>query len=221
MGRLRALLGLAIALAASPAVAQNLVANPNFATAMLPEWTAWAGDLTPGGTGTAAWIGTQDVLSDPLSGAAQVDFAATPTTPNVAYGIRQCVDLSAVAPVTQAKFGAKYKTPTGQTPAEEVSVQVEVFFYSAAGCNAADFLTGGQAGKVIAAADLSDTVWPGADVSTPDFDLSATPGALSAEIRGAIERIGTNGTTLTGYFDNLYLAVNGTTPVELMSFTAE
>ncbi|KAA0256359.1 hypothetical protein FBQ97_08665 [Acidobacteria bacterium ACD] len=210
-----------LALAAGPAPAQNLVQNPNF-TGSLAPWTAWPGDLTLGGTGATSWSGSQDAGSNPASGSAQVDFAGAPTTPNVTWGVRQCVDLSSVAPpVTQARFGGRFKAPTGQSPADDVSVQVEVFFYSAAGCNANDFLTGAQVGKLLNAGDLSDSLWPALDLASPDLDLSATPGAASAEIRASVQRIGTNSTVLTAFFDDLYLALNGTVPVELTGFTAE
>lgn len=221
---MRRLLFLAVVvagLAALPALGQNQVANPNFNTVLTP-WVAWAGDLTTGGTGAVSWNGSQDADGNPASGSGQVDFAAVPGLSNQTYGIRQCVDLSAVTPpITAAKFGAKVKSPTGQTPGNGISVQVEVFFYSAAGCNAADFLTGGQAGKVLADADLSDALWRGIDVTTPDLDLSGTLGALSAEIRASVQRTGAGSTTLTAYFDDAYLALNGTVPVELMGFTAE
>lgn len=221
MRRLRRLSVCFLVLAAVPAGAQNLVQNPNFNGSLAP-WAAWPGDLTTGGTGTTTWNAAQDAGGSPASGSAQVDFAGTPTTPNVTWGVRQCIDLSAVTPpIAQARFGARFKVPTGQFPTDDVSVQVEVFFYSSAGCNAADFLTGAQVGKVLNEGDLDDTLWPAMDLTTPDLDLTATPGALSAEIRASAQRLGTNATTLTAYFDNLYVALNGSVPVELTGFTAE
>jgi hypothetical protein len=203
-----------------PAVAQNLVQNSRFDTD-LTSWATYASSAPdPVGTGVAAWD-AQDVDGDLASGSAGVDFAATPTGANAAFGISQCIDLAAVQPVTSAVFGTRFKLPTNQTADGGANVTIDVAFFAAAGCTG-DLITGGSQGKtVLAAADLSDTVWPETEIVLPGLDITPLPSPLSAQLRLVARRVGTNSNTLEVFFDLPYFAVNGNVPVELLRWEVD
>ncbi|MEO6325225.1 MAG: hypothetical protein ABIT01_21240 [Thermoanaerobaculia bacterium] len=203
------------------AFAQNLLQNSGFDTA-LTSWTSYQTSAPdPVGTGTGVWSATQDVSSSPVSGSANVSFAATPTGANAGYGISQCVDLSALQPVTTATFGARFKVPTGQLATGGVNVTVDVAFLPNAGCTGTP-ITGGSQGKtILLPTDLSDTTWFSTDVVLPGFSITPLASPLSAQVRFIVRRVGTNSNTLNVFFDAGYFAVNGSTPVHLQLFTAE
>jgi hypothetical protein len=211
-------------LSSSAALAQNQVQNSGFdAGPMLTSWSAYASSAPdPVGTGTGVWDGTQDVSMNPASGSAHVTFANTPTGANAAYGVSQCVDLSAAMfqPVMTATFGTRYELRTGQTATGGVNVGIDVAFFDAVGCGG-NFITGGSQGKNILMADLMDDVWDTAEILSPPFDLTGLPSPQSAEVRLVATRVGMNPDTLSVFFDSPYLAVNGALPVTLQTFEAE
>src|SRR5438552_15134032 len=150
----------AVVFFATPLLAQNQVQNSGVdATMMLASWSPYASSAPDSvGTGTGVWDGTQDVSMNPLSGSAHVSFAAAPTGGNAAYGIGQCVDLSAPAfqPVMSATFGTRFEIPsTGQTATGGVNVTVEAAFFDTVGC-AGNLVTAGSQGKTVLMADLAD-----------------------------------------------------------------
>jgi hypothetical protein len=216
------LLLLALVCSAAPAVAQNLVQNPRFDTD-LTSWAEYESPPDPAGTDAVAWD-TEDVDDSLTSGSAAVQFDATPTDANAVFGIRQCIDFApAVQPVTSAVFGTRFKLPTNQTADGGTNVTIDVAFFDAAGCTGT-LITGGSQGKtVLAAGDLSDTVWPVTEIVLPGFDIPPAPpsGPLSAQLRLVVRRVGTNSNTLDVFFDQAYLAVNGAVPVELLSWEVD
>jgi len=211
-----------VVLAAAPALGQNQVQNSGFdIVPMLMNWSAYASSAPdPVGAGTGVWDGTQDVSMSPLSGSAHIDFAAAPTGGNAAYGIRQCVDLSALQPVMTATFGTRYEVRTGQTATGGVNVGIDVAFFDAVGCGG-NLITGGSQGKDILMADLMDNFWDTAEILSPAFDISPLPSPMSAEVRLVATRTSMNSDTLSVFFDGAYLAVNGALPVQLQTFEAE
>jgi hypothetical protein len=202
-----------------PAAAQNLLQNPRFDT----DLTSWSGYASlapdPVGTGVHAWS-TQDVDGSPTSGSALVEFAGTPTGGNAAFGVSQCVDLTAVQPVTSAVFGTRVLLPAEQTADGGTNVTIEVAFFAAAGCTGA-LITGGSQGKNVLAPDLSDSVWSTTEIVLPGFDIAPLDSPLSAQLRLVVRRVGSNANTLDAFFDQPYFAVNGNVPVELLRFEVE
>jgi len=209
----------------STALAQNQVQNSGFDTAaMLANWSAYASSAPDSvGTGTGVWDGTQDVSNNiPFSGSAHVDFAATPTNGNAAYGVSQCVDLSAGAlqPVMSATFGTRFEVRTGQTASGGVNVTVEAAFFDAGSCGG-NLLTAGSQGKNILMTDLVDGTWAASEILSPTFPIAPLASPQSAQLRLVARRVGTNSDTLSVFFDSAYLAVNGALPVTLQNFEAE
>jgi hypothetical protein len=210
--------------AAGPAHAQNLVQNSSFDTAaMLTNWSTYASSAPDSiGTGTGVWDGTQDVSMNPASGSAHIDFAGTPNGGNAAYGISQCVDLSAgmYQPVTTATFGTRFEVRTGQTATGGVNVTVEGAFFDAVGCGG-NLITAGSQGKNILMAELIDGTWAASEILSPSFPITPLASPQSAQLRLVARRVGQNADTLSVFFDSAYLAVNGALPVTLQSFEAE
>lgn len=216
------LLGVCLLSFSNAAFSQNLLLNPNFNTA-LTNWTAYATAAPdPTGTGTGVWSATEDYSSNPLSGSANVVFGVTPTGGNAGYGIKQCVDLSAPAfqPVNSAIFGTRFKLPTAGQPFDGgVNVTIDVSFLPNIGCTGTP-VTGGSQGKtILALADLSNSTWFSTDLT--GFTITPLASPQSAEVRLLVRRIGTNSESLNVFFDGVYFAINGTTPVHLQLFTAE
>ena len=209
---------------ARTALAQNQIQNSSFdATMMLASWTPYASAAPdPVGTGTGVWDATQDVSMNPLSGSAHVTFAAAPMGGNAAYGIKQCVDLSAGAlqPVMSTTFGTRFEVRTGQTATGGVNTTVDVAFFDTVGCTG-NLITGGSQGKTILMTDLVDNAWGTAEILSPTFPIMPLASPQSAEVRLVARRVGSNTDTLSVFFDAAYLAVNGAVPVTLQSFEAE
>jgi hypothetical protein len=213
-----------VVLAAAPALAQNQVQNSGFdIVPMLTSWSAYASSAPDSvGTGTGVWDGTQDVSMNPLSGSAHIDFAGTPNAGNPAYGISQCVDLSAgmFQPVMTATFGTRFEVRTGQTATGGVNVTVEAAFFDAVGCGG-NLITAGSQGKNILMADLIDGTWATSEILSPSFPIMPLASPQSAQLRLVARRVGQNADTLSVFFDAAYLAVNGALPVTLQTFEAE
>lgn len=213
------------AVLAPNAHAANTVQNSNFTT----DFSFWSGfqsgtvDADPAGAGSAARTNTQDVDGlNPTAGAALVTLtAAAPSDQaKAAFGMHQCVNLGAPAPtVSQANYGARIKVPTSNTADGSVNVSVEIRFYSDTACT--NFIpgAGGTQGRNIATGVPDDGFWyAAADAS---FIPPPSTVAGSAEVRATLRRNSASSGTFTGFFDNVYLSLNGTTPVSLQGFEVE
>lgn len=202
---------------AASAHAQNTVQNPNF-SAVLPPWALFLSAAPdPVGSGSAIWTSTQDasgLLGS--SGAAQVDLAATPPTAHAAAGISQCIAFASPTTVVQANYGANFKIPASDATDGSVGATVEIRFFSDAGCTQFIAGAGGMQGRAIVTGVPDDDFWYSASDSA--FTPPAGTVAQSAEVRATLRKLGTSATAYTGYFDNVFLSLNGSVPVSLQSF---
>jgi hypothetical protein len=202
---------------AAAAHAQNTVQNPNFATS-LPPWALFLSSAPdPVGSGSATWTATQDasgVLG--TSGAGQVDLNASPATAHAAAGISQCIVFASPTTVLQANYGARFKIPTSDAADGSVGAAIEVRFFSDSACTQFIPGAGGMQGRAIVASVPDDGFWYSA--SDPSFTPPANTIAQSAQVRATLRKLGSSATAYTGYFDNVYLSLNGSVPVSLQSF---
>jgi hypothetical protein len=215
MGRVAAFAA-AIGLAAS-AQAQNTVLNPNFTTALPPWALALSTSPDPGGSGSATWTATQDasgVLG--TSGAAQVNLDAAPSTAHAAAGISQCITFAGPTLVLTANYGARFKIPTSDATDGSVGSAIEIRFFSDSACSQFIAGAGGTQGRAISIGVPDDGFWYSA--SDPSFTPPANTLASSAEVRASLRKLGTSSTANIGYFDDIFLSLNGTVPVSLQSF---
>lgn len=215
MGRVAVFAAL-IGLAAS-AQAQNTVLNPNFTTALPPWALALSAAPDPVGSGSAVWTATQDssgVLG--TSGAAQVDLNAAPSTAHAAAGISQCITFAAPTMVLQANYGVRFKIPTSNATDGSVGSTIEIRFFSDNACSLFIAGAGGTQGRAISTGVPDDGFWYSA--SDPSFTPPANTLAGSAEVRASLRKLGSSSTPYTGYFDDIFLSLNGTVPVSLQSF---
>jgi hypothetical protein len=214
-GRAAAFAGL-MGLAAT-AQAQNTVQNPNFTTT-LPPWALFLSAAPdPVGGGSAAWTATQDasgVLG--ASGAAQISLAASPTTAHAAAGISQCVVFAAPTMVLQANYGARFKIPTSDATDGSVGAAVEIRFFSDAACTQFIAGAGGTQGRAIVSGVPDDGFWYSA--GDPAFTPPANTLAASAEVHATLRKLSSSAAPYTGYFDDIFLSLNGTVPVSLQNF---
>jgi len=105
---------------APPALAQNTVLNPNFATDLAPWALFVSAPPDPIGSGSATWTAAQDAGNAiGVSGAARVGLDATPTGAHAAAGIRQCVAFAQPTNVMQANYGARFKIPASDVRTSE------------------------------------------------------------------------------------------------------
>lgn len=205
---------------AAPALAQNIVENPNFAVE-LPPWTLFvSAPPDPVGSGTATWTAAQDV-DDAFgsSGAAQLGLDATPATAHAAAGIRQCVAFAQPTTVMQANYGARFKIPASDAANGSVAASVEIRFFSDAAC--AQFIpgAGGTQGRAIVADVPDDGFWYSA--GDPAFQLPVNALAQSAEVRASLRKLGSSNQPYVAYFDDIFLSLNGSVPVSLQSFDVD
>lgn len=214
-GRAAAFVGL-VSLAAT-AQAQNTVQNPNL-TNSLPPWTLLLSSAPdPAGNGSVVWTATQDasgVLG--TSGAAQVDLAASPSTAHAAASVSQCVVFAAPTMVLQANYGARFKIPASDVADGSVGAAVEIRFFSDAACTQFIAGAGGMQGRAIVSGVPDDGFWYSA--GDPAFTPPANTLAASAEVHATLRKLGTSAAPYTGYFDDIFLSLNGTVPVSLQSF---
>jgi hypothetical protein len=93
---------------------------------------------------------------------------------------------------------------------------VEIRFYSDAGCVTFIPGAGGVQGRTIGAGVPDDAFW----YSAADGHFIPPPGtvARSAEVRASLRRVAGGVAAYSGFFDDVYLSVNGTTPVSLQQF---
>lgn len=202
---------------ASPARAQNLVQNPNF-TSVLTPWTLFLSAAPdPVGSGSAAWTGAQDVGGGP-GGAAQVNLDASPSTAQAAAGIHQCIPFASTL-VTTANYGTRFKIPTSDATDGSVAASIEIRFFSDAACTTFISGAGGAQGRAIIAGVPDDNTWYSA--SDPAFAPPANTTAQSAEVRATLHKLGDSGTPYVGYFDDIFLSLNGSVPVTLQQFEVD
>jgi hypothetical protein len=202
------------------AQAQNTVQNPNFGAA-LPPWTLFLSAAPdPVGSGSAAWTATQDASGvTGSSGSAQVDLGAAPATAHAAAGIRQCIAFAAPTTVLQANYGARFKIPASDAADGTVGAAIEIRFFSDGACSQFIAGAGGMQGRTIVAGVPDDGFWYSAN--DPAFTPPANTIAQSAEVRATLRKLGSSATAYTGYFDDIFLSLNGSVPVSLQSFGIE
>lgn len=205
---------------AAPALAQNTVENPNFATELAP-WTLFvSGAPDPVGSGSATWTAAQDA-GDALgsSGAAQIGLDAAPATAHAAAGIRQCVAFAQPTTVLQANYGARFKIPGTDASDGSVGATVEIRFFSDAACTQFIPGAGGTQGRAIVGGVPDDGFWYSA--GDPAFQLPVNALAQSAEVRASLRKLGSSNQPYVAYFDDIFLSLNGTVPVSLQSFDVD
>ena len=223
---LRLCLGLAAIVAvldAPSAGAANTVQNPNF-TADVSFWNTFlsgSSDTDPAATGSALHSNAQDVDGNaPAGGAALVTLDGTAGQAKAAAGARQCVELGEPAtPVAEANYGARFKIPGSEAADASVNVSVEIRFYSDAGCISFIPGAGGVQGRTIRAGVPDDAFW----YAAADAHFIPPPGTLarSAEVRTSLRRVAGGAAAYAAFFDNVYLSLNGSTPVSLQSFQVD
>ena len=201
------------------AKAQNTIQNPNFA-ADLPPWTLFLSAAPdPAGSGSAAWTATEDA-GDAIgtSGAAELGLDANPSAAHAAAGIRQCVTFAQTT-VLQANYGARFKIPASDAADGSVGATVEIRFFSDAACTQFIAGAGGTQGRAIVAGVPDDAFWYSAGDAS--FQLPVNTVAQSAEVRASLRKLGTSNQPYVGYFDDIYLSLNGSVPVSLQSFDVD
>jgi hypothetical protein len=215
-------LAIAAAFAMSGADAANIVQNPNFTFALAPFWSLQLSAAPdPAGAGSVSRNASQDAANSPASGAAEVDVAASQTTANDAVSVVQCAPISG-GPllITEANYGARIKIPVAGNPADgSINAQVEIRFFSDAGC--VNFIpgAGGSQGRNLIGGVADDAFWYTAGDS--QFVPPAATTAGSAQVRATLRRVGSTTAPSLAYFDDVFLSLNGTTPVRLQSFDVE
>ena len=195
--------------------AQNIVANPNFAT-QLPPWSVFFSSAPdPVGSGSAVWISSEDADASPTSGSADVTLDAAPSLANAATGIDQCVSFASTL-VTQVNYGTRFKLPASDVADGGVSATVEIRLFSDAACTQFIPGAGGFQARAIVAGVPDDGTWYSA--GDPSFTPPSNTTAQSAQIRASLRMNAAPGAATIGYFDNIYLSLNGSMPVSLQSF---
>ncbi len=204
---------------AASALAQNTVQNPNFTSDLAP-WTPFVSSAPdPVGNGTAVWTATQDAnAAIGISGAAQIGLDANPASPHAAAGIHQCIPFAQTT-VLQANYGARFKVPASDASDGSVTAAVEIRFFSDAACSQFISGAGGMQGRAIVANVPDDNTWYSA--SDPSFTPPPGTSAQSAEVRASLRKTGDSATAYTGYFDDIFLSLNGSVPVSLQSFNVD
>ncbi len=203
---------------AIPASAQNIALNPNFATD-LPPWSVFVSTAPdPAGSGTAVWIALEDAANSPNSGSAFVTLDAAPALANAATGIHQCVAFAPTL-VTQANYGTRFKLPASDTTDGSVSAIVEIRFFSDAACSQFIPGAGGFQGRALVANVPDGATWYSA--GDPSFTPPSNTTAQSAQIRAMLRKNGATSAPTIGYFDDIFLSLNGSTPVSLQGFDIE
>jgi len=202
---------------------QNIVSNCNF-DGDLALWSG-VGSAPPNpiGSGTANWTNTKN--GDNLlngSGSAETVLSGAPAqAANAAFGVSQCVFLpGAPLTVTEANYGAYFLAPTGNPQDGLAAATLEVRFFTDGACT--DFIpgAGGSQGYELRAGALSDTGWYHlGDSGFFPSDTSIT--ASSAQVRAFVRTVGTTDGSYQVFFDRFVLSLNGTIPVELVSFSIE
>jgi hypothetical protein len=198
--------------------AQNQVSNPNLDTQLAP----WAQFLSsapdPVGAGSLTWVSTPDVNNNPSSGSAADTIDTSAPETNAAAGMSQCVNFAATT-VSVVNYGMSFQVPSATTADGSINATVEVRLFSAANCS--NFIAGGSQGRTINPGLPADSIWYSA--SDPAFAVMPPALAQSAQIRAYLRETDADATALnyTVYFDKVFLALNGTTPVRLKDFRVD
>ena len=200
--------------------AQNIASNPNFDT-QLPPWAQYLSSAPdPSGAGTAVWLGTVDINSNPNSGSARVDIDASQPAVNAASGIAQCVDFASTS-ISLINYGIFVRVPAATTTDSSINATVEMRLFSGAGCSG--FISGGTQGRLLTAGTGSDTTWYA--LGDTNFVPAGAPvTAASAQIRAYLREVSGGTPTASSYlveFDAAHLVLNATTPVRLQQFDVE
>ncbi|UXI69304.1 hypothetical protein [Tahibacter amnicola] len=201
--------------------AANIVQDPNFSAPIAANWQLQlSASPDPAGAGVLTH-GTPDVGNMVGSGSGEVALLATQPAARAAASVRQCVVLNGGAtPVTEANYGGRIRIPTaGNTADGSVNAQVEIRFFSDAACTSFIPGTGGNQGRTLTPGVPDDAYWY--RVGDAHFLLPPGSVAASVEIRGTVRRVNAGSAASSAFFDDLYIGLNGTTPVELMHFDVE
>jgi len=151
------------------ALGQNVLLNSTFDQGpQLTSWSTFTGDISPAGTGTVAWSGSQDVATH--TGVRLGPGGRGHQHEHFGFHARhQPVRQPRQQPHDGPRRGPLQGPLTGQSdPASGLAAAAEVFFYTGAGCVPANFVTGGSAGKVLTALDRDDGTWYAGDIGSPD-----------------------------------------------------
>jgi hypothetical protein len=204
-----------------PLAAQNVVSNSNFTGGLAPWASFVSAAPDPVGSGTGTQDPLVDVNNNPLSGSGKVTIDAAPALTNAASGISQCVNFASVT-VSFANYGARFKLPVSGNAADSgANATTEIRFFSNPNCVAADFIpgSGGSQGMDFVAGSLNDTTW----YSTGDTNFVPPPSttAQSALVRAFVRKNGSSDHSYLAFFDDVFLRINDSTPVQLQRFQAE
>ena len=216
---------LLLILISSKAFSQNTTINPNLNSDLTPWNATLSVAPDPNGFGSVSWtnIHNNDNIMNG-SGSAQVQLSTPPVPPNPANassGFQQCIVFpSPPVSVMTAKYGTHVLIPlTGNPVNGSANASIEVRFFSDGNC--LDFIpgAGGNQGKEFNGA-LSDADW----YVLEDNSLVMPNGAISAssaEVRGFLRTTGTSSDNYIAFFDHVFLALNGSLPVELLHFSID
>lgn len=216
---LRWLGGFALFALCGVAAAQNLVLNPQ----LTGSGASWTQDLasTPAGTGSSGYVASPDVDGNAASGSLQVNVttAGPAATAKAEVAARQCVAIPVgQQPVSEARYTARLRVPSGLDAALNASIQVR--FFSDAACATAIDDAGASQGRAIDTGTADAVFWYA--VGDPQFVPAGAPiAAQSLEVRVAVTKLADTATPLTVQFDNIAVSLNGTTPVTLQQFEVE
>ena len=185
----------ALALLATPALAQNLVVNGEFPVDV-SSWSAGPG-------ATIEW-NPLDWAANPASGSIRVTFVALATG---AAGAFQCVPFD---PAVAYEMGARIRFPLPQ--ATTGTAFVTVFLFANPTCSP-PAIGGANTGGV---STQTPDVW----VTVFATGLNPPPGTQSVGVQLFVAKDQVKG-ALSALFDRVVFGPAGTTPVELQSFAVE
>jgi len=205
------------------AFAQNLATNPRFNGNATPWVLNLSSSPQPAGLGASAYNAALDVDGQVgTSGSLQLDVTATtPTgTGDAEVAATECVAIpGGLQPVTEANYGARLRVPSGNPTDGLLSASVEVRFFSDGACNTPIDDAGESQGRTLGAGVPDDAFWY--TLSDPAFIPASSLAAASMQVRLAVLKLADTGNAATVQFDNVYVSVNGTTPIQLQHFEVE
>ncbi|MEO6326207.1 MAG: hypothetical protein ABIT01_10665 [Thermoanaerobaculia bacterium] len=202
----------------APANSQNLLTNSAFDNGpQLAGWTSF-GSAAPA-DGTRTWS-TNDAAGLATSGSALMTITATAPAGTV-VGLSQCIDISGQAALSTYKFFTSADAPAAQN--QESRAVVEIAFFSNVGCTTFQNLGEGQGGNVNIIVPQAPpwSTFPGnATAGGVEGTGTAPSGANGLQVRIYLERIGGSSQQQV-QFDSVVTHLQGTTPVQLITFVAE
>jgi hypothetical protein len=204
----------------APALAQNLVPNPDFNTVLAPWVQFLSSAPDPTGVGAAPVRVAPPDFNNSGGGSARIDINTTTAAVNAASGISQCFNFATPTAVNLVDYGAELLVPSTTTTDSSLNATVEIRLYSGAACSG--FLSGGSQGRVLIPGLASNSTWYA--LGDNAFSPTGSPVTVaSAEIRGYLRQTNT-APTQTDYkvnFDHFTLLLNGSTPVRLLNYNVE